>query len=116
MAWQSHLKIAGRDQRLRSLTWKGAQDSRVGLQQAKSDHSIWRIREVGSDGFKGPTRGLLGVYVDDLLLTAEAELVEGLLDAVTTTWKCSSPQSLEQKWYFVACNYRHKERCICSPS
>ena len=97
---------AERDQCLRSLIWKGQQDRCFGLEQAKSDHSIWRIREVRDSAFVGPTRGLLGVYVDDLLLTAEAELVNGLLEAVTTTWGCSEPQSLEHEVVFCGLQIR----------
>ena len=48
----------------------------------------------------GSVRGLLGVYVDDLLLTAEPELLEGLLGAITSMWKCSTPQALDQDVVF----------------
>ena len=97
---------AERDQRFRGLTWKNLQAQCFGLEQARSDHSLWKIREVRDGAFVGSTRGLLGVYVDDLLLTAEAELADGLLKAVTTTWKCSEPQSLGQEVVFCGLQIR----------
>ena len=91
---------AERDLRLRGLQWKGPGNRMFGLEQAKSDHSMWKIRGVEDDAFTGRTRGLLGVYVDDLLITAESELAKGLLGAITDMWKCSTPQWLEQEVVF----------------
>ena len=91
---------AERDSRLRSLVWEGPGKRNFGLQQAKSDYSIWRIRERSGDSFEGPVRGLLGVYVDDLLVTAEDPLLQGLLKAITELWRCSTPQLLDQEVVF----------------
>ena len=88
---------AERDSRLKTLEFKTANKSTFGLEQTKADHSIWRIRETKGGDFVGPTRGLLGVYVDDLLVTAETPLLEGLMEKITTMWRCSNPQMLEEE-------------------
>ena len=87
---------AEKDNRLRSLTFKVA----AKLEQIKAAHSIWRIREKVGESFSRPNWGLSGVYVDDLLITAELPMLEGLLDARTTLWRCSNPQMLEEEVVF----------------
>ena len=36
--------------------------------------------------------GIIGVYVDDLLLTASRELIQCLIDMITQVWDCSDPE------------------------
>ena len=97
---------AERDNRLRSLTFKVTGKGEFGLEQTKADHSIWRIREKVGESFSGPNRGLLGVYVDDLLITAEPPMLKALLDAITTLWRCSNPQMLEEEVVFCGLQIR----------
>ena len=91
---------AERDSKFRAMKWNRPQKYEFGLEQAKSDHSIWRIRKVVNGSFEGPVRGLLGVYVDDLLSTAELELLKGLLQTITKLWRCSDPQLLTEEVVF----------------
>ena len=102
---------AERDRKLRSLRWNDPQNKICGLQQAKSDHSIWLVRELNEGQFVGMSKGLLGVYVDDLLLTAEEGLLSGLLEAITGLWKCSSPQTLDEEVVFCGLQIKLESSC-----
>ena len=92
-----------RDRKLRVLVWAVDGASRC-LIQCAADCSMWMIKACegidesgqpkGVDS--GPPKGILGVYVDDLLITGTSKESQGLLCAIKATWTCSPEQSLEQ--------------------
>ena len=79
--WSKH-----RDKTMGQLTWTD-QGVKIVLKALKSDPSLWRIVQAG----QGPTEdvaalevtvGLIGVYVDDLLITCLKRLLQGTTRAL----------------------------------
>ena len=88
-----------RDEKLRSLTWKGANGTPKHLQQCVSDVSLWLVKDSESDR----CIGTLGVYVDDLMFWTEPLELEGILAAVQRLWKCSKPEYADQEGGLTFC-------------
>ena len=91
-----------RDRRFSRLRWIGPTGKPRCLIQSQSDSSIWLVKEGlpdKSDGTNGePTGavlGLLGVYVDDLLITARPQELSELVNVISKEWKCSPVQWLK---------------------
>ena len=92
-----------RDNKLRVMEYKVG-DQKRSLVQARSDCSVWLVCPEGvrpdgdsiSDAPFTPL-ALLGIYVDDLLISGPAEEAEALLNAIKHTWTCSEEQRLDQQ-------------------
>ena len=111
-----------RDRKLRVLVWAVDGASRC-LIQCAADCSMWMIKACegidesgqpkGVDS--GPPKGILGVYVDDLLITGTSKESQGLLCAIKATWTCSPEQSLEQgtvKFCGLEIDYNAETKCL----
>ncbi|CAE7232268.1 RE1, partial [Symbiodinium natans] len=89
--WSSH-----RDLALRSLQWSdGGRDFR--LSQTVAEPNLWRVISSSSEADQEGERlhGLLGVYVDDLLLTMEESVQQRLISEIQRLWATSDPESAE---------------------
>ncbi|CAE7599592.1 GIP, partial [Symbiodinium sp. CCMP2456] len=87
----------------------------VWLEQSRADVSLWLVRcgpelpslpvvreeplrthpmseDSAADFDLQAPFGIIGVYVDDLLLTASRELIQCLIDMITQVWDCSDPE------------------------
>ena len=109
--WSSH-----RDLLLRRLAWDD-QDRHYMLQQCAADNNLWRIvsRPTSSesqdpvaslnpscdshvqssssqDNSETTLHGLLGVYVDDMLITAESAVKNRLIAELRAIWQTSEPE------------------------
>ena len=88
-----------RDEKLRALTWNGADGRRRKLMQCVSDVSLWLVKDSQND----TCIGTLGVYVDDLMFWVEPLELENLLAAVQGLWKCSKPEYADQEGGLTFC-------------
>ena len=94
--WSSH-----RDMLLRQHTWEDC-GRRFSLKQCVADSNLWKIvSEPLSGGVDVKTEsepvlhGLLGIYVDDMLITAEEPVKERLVREIRSIWSTSEPESAE---------------------
>ena len=92
-----------RDSDLRGLiVWCG--NTKYALFQSSSEPGIWLISSgVPKRGFEatccrnleGPEiAGWAAIYVDDIMISAEATLAEAVVRAVQTLWSCSDPETV----------------------
>ena len=91
-----------RDQVLEELTWE---DNNVAyhLIQTK-ERNLWRIVEKETQ----VVRGLLLVYVDDLLVMGDAVARPGLLKCIQSRWKTSTPETVDDQGWVRFCGYELK--------
>ena len=105
--WSRH-----RDKTMGQLTWTD-QGVKIVLKALKSDPSLWRIVQVG----QGPTEdvaalevtvGLIGVYVDDLLITCLKRLLQGTIAALGSVWELSKPKHLSEGANFLGVDIKQE--------
>ena len=112
--WSAH-----RDLLLRQLFWEDA-GRRFSLVQCEADANLWRVVSVQQPdstqdvdaSSKNPSpeiytgnpqqedeglklHGLLGVYVDDMLITADGDTTESLIRELRAIWSTSEPEVAE---------------------
>eukprot|EP00439_Symbiodinium_sp_Y106_P027584 s4975_g3.t1 len=79
-----------RDAKLAGMRWIGACGVPCRLQRCVSEENLWKVvKESTSEVI-----GLVGVYVDDLLLTTEPDELAELVRAIQLLWKTSDPQTV----------------------
>ncbi|CAE7299856.1 RE1 [Symbiodinium sp. CCMP2456] len=99
--WSSH-----RDLLLRQHTWED-DGRRFSLKQCVADSNLWKVvSEPLSGGVGGAVdagsgsepvlHGLLGIYVDDMLITAEELVKERLVQEIRSIVPTSEPESAEE--------------------
>ena len=81
-SWALH-----RDQTLQSLTIQGLQ-----LRQASSEANLWVVKDAVHRSLKG----IILVYVDDMLITGETYVAEVLLAAIQKQWQTSEPERVTE--------------------
>ena len=103
-----------RDRRFALLRWKGPDGRPRCLTQSVSDSSIWLLKEwklVSSSKVQGEPSGkvlgLLGVYVDDLLITAGKLELEELVSTISQEWRCSPVQWVKNGVTFCGLEVRN---------
>lgn len=58
-----------------------------------SEASLWQILPYPPpESASGQAKGLLGIYVDDLLISSEEGMITALIAAIETLWEVSKPQ------------------------
>ena len=57
--------------------------------QRTPDENVWRIVEKSQDKGESLWTGLMSVYVDDLLLVAESEVLDAATQAISEVWAIS---------------------------
>ena len=111
-----------RDLKLSKMTWRNAAGRLCWLERCPAEENLWKIREdlsgpSGSiDVSRNPqsrdpcmhgcrTVGLVGVYVDDILITAEEGQDQSYIDAVQSEWKTSTPEFVRPEASVRFCGY-----------
>ena len=86
-----------RDSTLKAFEWHTRTGGLRRLRQLVAEPSLWFIVEVHSDSERQePTiLALLGVYVDDILLTGIREELDDFYQALAGLWKLADPSWLE---------------------
>ena len=81
-----------RDEVLPTLRWTQSADGEdyVGRFVHSGDDNMWRLMEVNTKTGQETWAGLMSVYVDDLLVSAEPEALQAAMDAVAKTWTISA--------------------------
>ena len=98
---------AFRDGEMNSWTWsKGNRSFRL---ECTREPNLWRIKErLAGDTEK--TVGHILVYVDDMLVTGETEVIAAYLDHVKGVWQCSPPEWISKDGPAVKfCGFELKE-------
>ena len=96
-----------RDGEMSSWTWsKGNRSFRL---ECTREPNLWRIKEkLAGDTEK--TVGHILVYVDDMLVTGETEVIAAYLDHVRGIWQCSPPEWISRDGPAVKfCGFELKE-------
>ncbi|CAE7447103.1 RE1, partial [Symbiodinium sp. CCMP2456] len=63
------------------------------LESLETEENMWRIKVVGSDEI----RGILLIYVDDLLVLSITKIIETVYKWLTDDWKCSTLQWMDEE-------------------
>ena len=85
--WGDH-----RDAQLSTMEFK-VNDVQIAFNQSFADENLWILREKDrADGSSGLVRGLALVYVDDLLVLGDPQVVEEATKRVSQTWETTAPQ------------------------
>lgn len=82
------------------LKVKGPQrgEEKMKLVPLDSEPNLWKvIAEKDEEMDYPPLRGLLMTYVDDMFITGEREVVEGIIEEVQMRWKTSQPEWLSDQ-------------------
>ena len=96
-----------RDGEMNSWTWsKGNRSFRL---EFTREPNLWRIKEKLT-GDTAKTVGHILVYVDDMLVTGETEVIAAYLDHVKGIWQCSPPEWISKDGPAVKfCGFELKE-------
>ena len=85
--WGDH-----RDDCLRTMTWEVGED-KFYFEPMISEPNLWRImkkEQITQDTQKG----LMLVYVDDLLVLSKEEIVQSVIEVISKKWEISTPEWL----------------------
>ena len=84
-----------RDDTIPSLRWNRTVDNieRSGRFVASGDDNLWRLIEIEKHSGKEHWVGLMSVYVDDILIGAEAGAKDGAMKALADTWSISAVET-----------------------
>ncbi|CAE7275094.1 RE1, partial [Symbiodinium natans] len=94
-AWSRH-----RDKCLSQLKW-AFEGLEYRLTQSDSEPSLWKIQDSSN-----ALKGLIGVYVDDMLLRACRGLLESVAGAIQTLWETSDIKFAEDGLHFLGVDIR----------
>ena len=86
-----------RDQQLQTLEIPHNAEALV-LSRTAADSNTWTIQDAESS-----IRGLLGVYVDDLIATGPPSIVNAVFEALMAKWKTSKPKTSLEEGGFTFC-------------
>ena len=93
-----------RDGTFREWHWPGPNGDLRKMKQMESDSSLWLVlaAALGADGVveivdsKGEILAIVGVYVDDLLLSGPTAELDAIEDALEGLWKTSAPTTVSE--------------------
>ncbi|CAE7246820.1 RE1 [Symbiodinium natans] len=94
-AWSRH-----RDKCLSQLKW-AFEGLEYRLTQSDSEPSLWKIQDSSN-----ALKGLIGVYVDDMLLSACRGFLESVAGAIQTLWETSDIKFAEDGLHFLGVDIR----------
>eukprot|EP00435_Cladocopium_sp_Y103_P059403 s85_g21.t1 len=86
--WSDH-----RDQTIPTMTWTRVAAEKTwkgGFRQAADQH-LWHLQEECVETGEVLNKGIMAIYVDDVLLAAEDEVAVSALESISTTWECAAP-------------------------
>ena len=92
----------GRSTEIRS--WRSWQQQRRLPPDPAKERNLWRIVEKETH----VVRGLLLVYVDDLLVMGDAVARTGLLKCIQSRWNTSTPETVDDQGWVRFCGYELK--------
>ena len=84
--WADH-----RDQVIPTMTWLREEAGRrwKGSFQRAADQHLWHLSERCQDTGEEKDRGIMTVYVDDVLLAADEKTAQCALQAIAAVWECA---------------------------
>ena len=88
--WSDH-----RDVVLAAMTWQLG-NQQANFEQLVTDPNVWKIVTYSETG-EEQLRGVMIVYVDDLMILAPRSVVQGTVDRIKEEWEVSTPEWLEEE-------------------
>ena len=87
--WSDH-----RDKVIPAMAWQRKEGSAtwVGGFRRAADQHLWHLREECVETGERVNRGLMAIYVDDVLLAAGDKVAPCALDAIAAVWECAKPE------------------------
>ena len=83
-----------RDEVMKGMSWKMKERTMV-LEPLDTDPNVWRI-VAQQDELQGQTEGLVLVYVDDMAVFGNEELVAAYISRIKAEWETSEPEWLSE--------------------
>ena len=88
--WGDH-----RDECLNLMTWE-VENEEFYFEPMISEPNLWRVMKK-EKVVQDSQRGLMLVYVDDLLILSEDKVVRGAIEVISQRWEVSSPEWLNEE-------------------
>ena len=85
--WGAH-----RDTKMGGMSWEG-QEGTIALEPIVGDPNIWKMIQL-KEGWEEVTKGLILVYVDDLLIMGPEPLIQKCIKRISEEWEISKPEWL----------------------
>ena len=85
--WGAH-----RDTKMGGMSWEGREGS-IALEPMVGDPNIWKMVQL-KEGWEEVTKGLILVYVDDLLIMGPEPLIQECIKKISEEWEISKPEWL----------------------
>lgn len=79
-------------------------DNTVFYLKETNERHLWELKSQAA-GEGVVTRGYVCIYVDDILVTADAAAANSFLDALQTVWECSPPETATVDKAMKFCGY-----------
>ena len=87
--WSDH-----RDRELQALVWE-TEGRRCHLEQCVAEPNLWRMIQITQEGER--LMGLVSIYVDDVLTTAETEVRKAFEKVIAQKWETNVPDELTEE-------------------
>ena len=96
-----------RDETIPQIAWTREREGKTvrGGFQKTPDENVWRIEEVNSETGDIIWTGLMLVYVDDLLLVAEDEVINSATKAIADVWAISEVEKAGERQVIKYCGF-----------
>jgi hypothetical protein len=85
--WGAH-----RDTKMGGMSWEG-REGNIALEPMVGDPNIWKMVQL-KEGWEEVTKGLILVYVDDLLIMGPEPLIQECIKKISEEWEISKPEWL----------------------
>ena len=90
------------------MAWK--QESKSFHVEATAEAHIWKVVCTEEDPVSAPEEvGFIGVYVDDIMVSAEPGALDGILSELAKTFKMAQPEKVEGEKPVTFCGYEIKK-------
>ncbi|CAJ1333938.1 unnamed protein product, partial [Effrenium voratum] len=87
--WSDH-----RDRELQALVWE-TEGRKCHLEQCVAEPNLWRMIQITQEGER--LMGLVSIYVDDVLTTAETEVRKAFEKVIAQKWETNVPDELTEE-------------------
>ena len=87
--WSDH-----RDETIPNMVWQREEDGKKwkGTFKRAADQHLWHLQEECLESGEVCKRGLMAIYVDDVLLAAGDPVATCALKAIAEVWECAEPE------------------------
>ena len=101
--WSDH-----RDEVIPTMAWhreEGAKKWKGSFHRAKDQH-LWHLREACLESGEVKNKGLMAIYVDDILLAADDGVATCALKAISSVWECADAEKATLEEPITFCGFQ----------